>query len=302
MERPLVLVTNDDGIESRGLWETVEALMPLGEILVVAPNRQWSGAGRCMPHTVTGDYEVVSREVGGRTVVAYAVDASPALAVEHGVLEFANRTPALVVSGTNFGANVSVDITISGTVGAALEGAAFGIPALAVSLEMDPRFYLSGDSEANYEAAKAYVQRFARTILRHGMPYGVDALNLNLPSDAIPDTPWRRTHLSRYRYFSPLAPDRTAGETARGGRPRYRILDTPEGTEPNSDLQVLTLERLVSVTPLSLDLTARTNEILFTEALTGELMARQALSMPEITLPRRQSALQAMIGADGESS
>jgi 5'-nucleotidase len=255
-----------------------------------------------MPHTVTGDYEVVRREVSGRTVVAYAVDASPALAVEHGVLEFADRTPALVVSGTNFGANVSVDVTISGTVGAALEGASFGIPALAVSLEMAPSFYLSGDAEADYDAVKAYVRRFARTILRHGMPYGVDALNLNLPSDAIPDTPWRRTHLSRYRYFSPLAPDRTTGETAPGGRPRYRILDTPEDTEPNSDLHVLMLERLVSVTPLSLDLTANTNEFLFTEALSSELVAYQALNMPALTLLRQQSTLLTMVAADAESS
>jgi 5'-nucleotidase len=302
MRRPLILVTNDDGIESRGLWETVEALIPFGEILVVAPNRQWSGAGRCMPHTVTGDYQVFHRETAGRAVVAYAVDASPALAVEHGVLEFADRTPALVVSGTNFGANVSVDVTISGTVGAALEGASFGIPALAVSLEMDPRFYLSGDAEASYDAVKAYVQRFARTILRHGMPYGVDVWNLNLPSDATAYTPWRRTHLSRCRYFSPLAPDRTAGETARGGRPRYRIIDTPQDLEPNSDLHVLMLERLVSVTPLSLDLTARTNELLFTEALSSELMAYQALNLPELTLLRRQSALLAIVAADAESS
>jgi broad specificity polyphosphatase/5'/3'-nucleotidase SurE len=127
-------------------------------------------------------------------------------------------------------------------------------------------------------------------------------LNLNLPSDAIPDTPWRRTHLSRFRYFSPLAPDRTDGETARGGRPRYRILETPEDTEPNSDLRVLMLERLVSVTPLSLDLTAATNEFLFTEALSSELVAYQALNMSELTLLGHRSTLPAMVAADAESS
>jgi len=272
VNRPLILLTNDDGIDSAGLWAAVAAVLPLGEVLVVAPDRQWSGAGRCIPHTVTGAYRREDRIVGGRTVTSYAVDASPALAVEHGLLEFSDRQPSLIVSGVNFGANLSVDVTISGTVGAALEGSAFGIPSLAVSLEMDPDYYLTGDADADYSAAEAYVRRFAGAVLRHGMPYGIDVLNLNLPSDATPQRPWRRTYLSRRRYFDPVRPVRTSDS----GRPRYRIIADPAQTEPGSDIHVLLVERLVSLTPLSLDMSAGVSDFALDEMLTAELAAYQA--------------------------
>lgn len=253
MAQPLILVTNDDGIESPGLWAAVAALLPLGELLVVAPDRQWSGAGRSMPQHVSGRLMVADREVDGIPVVAYALDASPALSVVHGVLELAPRRPDLIVSGINFGANLSTEVTVSGTVGAALEAGAFGIPALAVSLEMDQAYHLSGDATADYTAARAYVQRFAAALLQSpGLPYGVDALNVNLPATATPETPWQFTSLSRRRYFVPLAPDRKRGQ----GRPGYRLIADPERSEPESDLWTVLVEKIVSVTPLSLDLTA----------------------------------------------
>jgi 5'-nucleotidase len=170
VEQALILVTNDDGIESHGLWAAVEALLPLGEVLVVAPDRQWSGGGRSMPPDVTGIYKVGNVDVEGGAVVAYAVDASPALTVVHGVVEFAPRRPDLVVSGINYGANLGIEVTISGTVGAALEGGAFEIPAIAVSLEMDSAYHLTGDKGADYAAAKAYTQQFARHLLTSGLP------------------------------------------------------------------------------------------------------------------------------------
>lgn len=70
MEQPLILVTNDDGIESRGLWAAVEAVLPLGEVLVVAPDRQWSGGGHSMPPDVTGRLTPASRRVNGTHVTA----------------------------------------------------------------------------------------------------------------------------------------------------------------------------------------------------------------------------------------
>lgn len=213
------------------------------------------------------------------------MDASPALAVEHGLLEFSDRQPSLIISGVNFGANLSVDVTISGTVGAALEGSAFGIPSLAVSLEMSPDYYLTGDADADYAAAEAYVRRFAGAVLRHGMPYGVDVLNLNIPSDATPQRPWRRTYLSRRRYFDPVKPMRTSDS----GRPRYRIIAGPAQAEPNSDLHVLLVERLVSLTPLSLDLSAGGSDFALDDMLTAGLAAYQAL--PErMALPAQLKA------------
>jgi 5'-nucleotidase len=253
MELPLVLLTNDDGIHSAGLWAAAEALLPLGEVLVVAPDRQWSGGGRSMPPGVSGRITPASREINGQLVTAYAVDASPALAVQHGVVELAPRRPSLVVSGINYGLNMGNEVTISGTVGAALEGGAFGIPSLAVSLEMDAAYHLSGDDAADYEAAIAYTRLFAWYQLIDIPTFDVDALSLNVPADASPETPWRLTRLSRQRYYVPCAPDRANGR----GRPGYRPLQNVGRVELDSDIWAIKVDRVVSVTPLSLDLTAR---------------------------------------------
>lgn len=263
MQIPLILVVNDDGITSPGLWAATKALMPLGDVLVVAPNRQWSGAGRAMPHDVTGKLQHVGQRIDGIEVAAYAVDGSPAQCVQHGVLELSPRMPSLVVSGINSGANLSIEVTISGTVGAALEAGAFGIPALAVSLEMDQAHYLSDNHEADYTAAQAYIRQFAQQVLAYGLPHGVDALNINIPADAAPSTPWRRTRLSRHRYFDPLPPDRASGK----GRPRYKHIEHPEHTEIDSDIRAIVVDRMVSITPLSLDMTAPADTYVYKDVL-----------------------------------
>ncbi|MBN1811762.1 MAG: 5'/3'-nucleotidase SurE [Anaerolineae bacterium] len=269
MERPLILVTNDDGFESEGLWAAVESVLSLGEVLVIAPDRQWSGAGRSMPQNVTGQLVESVVNVGDRQVKAYAVDATPALAVVHGVTELAPRRPALVVSGINFGANLGIEVTISGTVGAALEGGAFGIPAMAVSLEMDQAYHLSGNRKADYTAAKAFTQQFAQFLLDSTLPYDVHALNINIPRQATASTAWWLTRLSQRRYFEPLPPDRANGQ----GRPGYKLLADPEQAELDSDVWAVLVDHVVSVTPLSLDLTARVELGALHACLLGEITA-----------------------------
>lgn len=277
MEQPLILVTNDDGIDSHGLWAVVEAVLPLGEVLVVAPDRQWSGGGRSMPRGVTGRLQDASREVAGEWVTAYAADASPALAVTHGVVELAPRTPDLIVSGANSGANLGIEVTISGTVGAALEGGAFGIPALAVSLEMDMAHHFANGDGVDYAATKAFTQRFAWQLLTCPLPPDVDALNLNIPSSATPATAWALTRLSRQRYFLPTPPDRPNGE----GRPGYRMIDTFDRVEQDSDIWAVKIERVVSVTPLSLDLTSRAGFVPGTRTLwCAPMMSKVPFSEP----------------------
>jgi 5'-nucleotidase len=222
--------------------------------VIVAPDRQWSGAGRAMPPQVSGDLTPIPYETYmGIHVPAYAMDTSPALCVVHAMLELVNRKPDLVVSGINYGENISTEITISGTIGAALEAAAFGIPALAVSMSMPVSAHLHGDAFEDYAAARAYTQRFARSLLENPLPADVDVLSINLPQGATADTPWRLTTLSRCRYFIPLPPDRKNGD----GRPGYSVMENPAQAEPNSDVWCLHVKRMVSVTPLSMDLTAR---------------------------------------------
>jgi 5'-nucleotidase len=194
-----------------------------------------------------------TRQVNGERVTAYAVDATPALAVIHGVTELAPRRPSLVISGINFGANLGTEVTISGTVGAALEGGALGIPSLAVSLEMDPAYHLTGDDSVDYAASRAITHQFAGYLLANALPHDVDALNVNIPSDATPHTPWRLTRLSRQRYYVPVAPDRTNGK----GRPGFSLMGDIGQDEQDSDIRTVQVDRIVAVTPLSLDLTSR---------------------------------------------
>ncbi|NIS82325.1 MAG: 5'/3'-nucleotidase SurE, partial [Anaerolineales bacterium] len=110
---------------------------------VAAPRAQSSGLGRSMP--ITSDGVICEEElvVRGKTWKVYAVGGSPAQAVQHGIFEITPRKPDIVVAGINYGENVGTGVTISGTVGAALEGAALGVPSLAISLETDPSYHLT---------------------------------------------------------------------------------------------------------------------------------------------------------------
>jgi 5'-nucleotidase len=206
-----------------------------------------------MPPHITGRITPATRQINGERVTAYAVDATPALAVIHAVTELAPRHPSLVISGINFGANLGTEVTISGTVGAALEGGALGIPAMAISLEMDPVYHLAGDDSEDYAASMAFTHQFAWHLLTNTLPHDVDALNVNIPSDATPHTPWRLTCLSRQRYYVPLAPDRANGQ----GRPGFSLIGDVSQAEPDSDIRAVKVDRVVAVTPLSLDLTSR---------------------------------------------
>jgi 5'-nucleotidase len=266
-ELPLILLTNDDGIASPGLRAAVEAVLPLGKILVVAPTRQWSGAGRSMPYTPEPHTSRCPFEVGGQEVLAYQVEASPALTVARAVLGLAQRRPALLISGINYGENIGAGITSSGTIGAALQGAAFGIPSLAVSLQTPKEMHYNPSASVDFSAAGHFTHLFAQMLLRVALPFDVDILKVDVPDDATVDTPWRLTSVSRQTYFvatslgraDPAAPTAPAPVERPQGTLDYRVLDHPERTEPDSDIYALAVDRVVSVAPLSLDLTSRTD-------------------------------------------
>lgn len=253
--KPVILLTNDDGIRSPGLWAAAEALSPLGYVTVAAPREQSSGAGRSMPRESDGTLREEQVTVRGKTWKAYAVGGSPAQAVQHGVLEIVPRRPDLVVAGINYGENLTVSVTISGTVGAALEGAAFGIPSLAVSLEMPNEYFLSYSTEIDFTAASHFTQHFAKLLLSMDPLADLDVLKLDIPSNATPGTPWRLTKLSRAKYYIPVSPVRERLEES--SPVGYTIDIDEERLEPGSDAHTLRVLREVSVTPLSLDLTAR---------------------------------------------
>jgi 5'-nucleotidase len=270
---PLILVTNDDGIASPGLRAAARAAMPLGDVLVVAPKRQWSGAGRSMPHNVNGHISRYPLEVDGQPIATYQVDASPALVVARAVIALASRRPTLLISGINYGENMGSDVTTSGTVGAALQGAAFGIPAMAVSLQTPKEMHTNPSNKIDFGAAVHFARTFARWMLHVTLPFDVDVLKIDVPDDATPDTPWRLTRVSRHAYFVGVRPKSTYPQKSTfteevqkldsservNNNMDYQQLPHPERTEPDSDIYALAVDRIVSVAPLSLDLTSRTD-------------------------------------------
>lgn len=266
MKTPLILLTNDDGIHSRGLWAAAVALERLGEVLVVAPEEQQSNAGRSMPLSSQGRIQRVSVKVEGRVCEAYAVHASPAQVVQHSLLEIAPRPVSLVVSGINYGENVGTNVTISGTIGAALEGAAFGVPGLAVSLQASIREIVTQDPSIDFSVAAHFTHQFARKLLTSELPDDVDVLKVEVPRRATPESPWQITRLTRLRYYLPLKPQRVRLEDA--ARIDYTVRDGKE-LEAGSDARVMA-EGIVSVTPLSLDMTSRVDETVLRSLLNGK--------------------------------
>lgn len=255
MEKCQILLTNDDGIHSPGLWAAAEALSDIGYVTVAAPRDQSSGMGRSLPMSSDGVIRAESLRVRGKDWTVYAVGGTPAQAVLHGILEIMPQKPDLVVSGINYGENVATGITISGTVGAAMEAASQGIPALASSLETDRVHHLSYSTDVDFLTAAYFTAYFARKMLEKQFPPEVDLLKVDIPSNATPQTPWQVTRLARQRYFIPVAPKRKSWEER--GPVDYQEAAILDSECEDSDVYVLRIKRLVSLTPLSLDFTAR---------------------------------------------
>jgi 5'-nucleotidase len=268
-EKPLILFTNDDGIESPGLWACVEAFADLGDLLVVAPRSQQSGMGRSLPVASEGRIYPYDVPFESAACKAYAADATPAQTVQHAVLELADRLPSLVVSGINYGENTGNGVTISGTVGAALEAASMDIPALAMSQQTPKDLHLSYSNGVDFRAAAHFARQFGEWLLDHtARPDDVDVLKVDVPWGATNDTPWRVTRLSRRRVYWPTRPERVS--LAEIGRIGYHFDTDPSKAEPDSDVYAVLHDKVVSVTPISLDMTSRTDMFRLQQMMTGE--------------------------------
>lgn len=254
-ERPQILLTNDDGIRSPGLWAAAEALSALGFVTVAAPREQASGSGRSMPPSSDGSIRREQVSVGGQEWTVYAIGGSPAQTVQHAIFELMPELPDLVVAGINYGENVTTSVTISGTVGAAMEGAAFGVPALAISLETDREHHLSYSDLVDFQVAAHFAQLFGGLLLTKTLGPDVNVLKVDVPSSATLETPWQLTRLERSRYYLPRGPQRQ--DLAEPGRVDYEVISDATGFTPGSDAYTLRVERAVAVTPLSLDMTSR---------------------------------------------
>jgi len=171
MSKPLILVSNDDGITAKGIRVLVSIMKKLGDVVVVAPDSPQSGMG----HAITiGETLRLYEEEIFEDVIAYKSSGTPADCVKlakHHVLK--DRKPDLVVSGINHGSNTSISVLYSGTMSAAIEGALEGLPSIGFSL-------CDFSSKADFSHVEEWVEKIARQVLERGIAKGV-ALNVNFP-------------------------------------------------------------------------------------------------------------------------
>jgi 5'-nucleotidase len=179
-KRPLILVSNDDGITAKGIRTLVEVMQEIGNVLVVAPNSPQSGMGHAI--TIHEPLKIYKSDIfeglfenkHGHTVEAYESSGTPADCVKLAKYHVLKGVPPdLVVSGVNHGSNTSISILYSGTMSAAIEGAIEGMPAIGFSL-------CDYGSNTDFSHIKQYIKQIAQQALKSGLPQGT-ALNVNFP-------------------------------------------------------------------------------------------------------------------------
>jgi 5'-nucleotidase len=249
-----ILVSNDDGVEAAGLRALAEALQPLGEVIVCAPDREQSATSRSIslhrPLRIeklapwgsggAGSAGDGRSPMGGAPIERWSVDGTPTDAVYIGLNHvLRGRKPDVVASGSNRGPNLANDVHYSGTVAAAMEGAVGGIPSFAISLI----------KTREYGPASRFAVALTREIAAHGLPPGT-LLNVNVP----PGEPKgaRITRIGK-RSFAAAVVEKVDPR----GRAYYWIGGDEQAHEgvPGSDCVAVYDEKAVSVTPLHLDLT-----------------------------------------------
>ena len=238
--RPLIVLTNDDGVSSPGLAVLKAHLDPLGEVRIVAPDQNRSGAARSITMHSPLWVEEVALPDGS---LAYSTDGTPVDCVRMAALGLLDRTPDLIVSGINLGGNLGDDITYSGTVAAALEGIMLDIPAIALSAEGYHAGY-----DLSVPARFAY--RLVSFLLRKGFP-AKTLLNVNCP-----DLPWEALRGVRLTLLGKrIYGDKVRYQETREGRHRYRIYSDEVGyqPEPGTDFEAVA-GGFISITPLHFDL------------------------------------------------
>ncbi|MEW6242261.1 MAG: 5'/3'-nucleotidase SurE [Chloroflexota bacterium] len=240
-----ILVTNDDSVTAPGLLALTQEMRKLGQVSVLAPDRNWSGSG----HVKTLDRALRVKETRlADGTPAFASDGAPSDCVALATLGFLKDPVDLVVSGINAGANLGHDVTYSGTVTAAMEAVIAGLPGIAVSLDLPENQV----GELNYYPAARVARRVVEHVLANGLPAEI-LLNVNVPY--LEDEELRGFLLTRQglRVYHSRLDERIDPR----GRPYYWIGgDAPTGVaERGTDVGALA-EGYVSITPLQLDLTA----------------------------------------------
>ena len=171
-KKPLILITNDDGITAPGIRALIDVMNTIGDVVVVAPDSPQSGMGHAI--TVNSTLFVEKVKVNEGEQKEYSCSGTPADCIKLAVDQILERKPDLCVSGINHGSNSSINVIYSGTMSAAIEAGIEGIPAIGFSL-------LDYSWNANFEASKTFVKTIAKNVLKEGLPKDV-VLNVNIPN------------------------------------------------------------------------------------------------------------------------
>lgn len=240
MSQPSILISNDDGIYSEGIYALWESMQDIGETIVVAPNTEKSAVGHAITLSDPIRIEEIKRSGGFE---GYAVNGTPADSVKIGVKAIMKSKPDIIISGINHGANVGQSLLYSGTISAATEGTFLGIPSIAISLD--------ALKNCNFKNAKVVAKNIVKTVLKNGLPKDT-ALNINVPHG--PGNKIKGYKVTRQGsiYFKDHFDKR---EDPRG---RQYYWMTGDVKNPDNDLHsdgVALKEGYVSITPIQLQMT-----------------------------------------------
>lgn len=257
--KPLILVTNDDGVYSPGLCAAAEAVQDLGDLLIVAPRFQQTSMGRSFPRSNdVGIIEKIKTMVNGCEMEAYGVHGSPAHAVSHGILELAYKKPDLCISGINYGENLGLSISCSGTVGAAFEADSYDIPSIAVSRQVDLSIQHACDyKKMDWNVSKKITRGIAAYILKNGLTEQVSILNINVPDGADINTEIRITKQGRSNYSTFKRPEKRDFDMSYVLKSQLDV--DINKIDKDSDVYALYFDKVISITPLTWNLSANTD-------------------------------------------
>jgi 5'-nucleotidase len=240
---PLILVTNDDGVFAKGIISLVEAVKPLGRVVVVAPDKPQSGMGHAV--TIHGILRVKKEKFPVEGVEAYSTTGTPVDCVKLAIYRILDRKPDILVSGINHGSNSSINVIYSGTMSAAMEGALEDIPSIGFSL-------LNFDADANFEAARHVASVVTAKALEKGIPVGY-CLNVNIPDISFKKIKGLRVCRQAKAYWS----DAFEPRKDPGGKEYFWLTGVFKNHDKGEDTDEWALANgYVSIVPTQYDLTA----------------------------------------------
>jgi 5'-nucleotidase len=252
--RPFILITNDDGILSPGLKALAETVDDFADIVVVGPIKQQTGMGRSFPqHEDNGIIQTFSLEVNSKIIPAYGIYGSPAYVVAYAILELVDRKPDFCLSGINYGENLGLSLTCSGTVGAAFEANSHGINAIAFSKAFDlDKQHSENYEELNWDMDKKFISKIIKKLIQRPFPQEIGFYNVNIPKKLNNNTQIRMTRQSRLNYSEFDAV--TQRDFSKPYRLRSSISKVFSLLENNTDIYTVNVDQCISITPIRWDI------------------------------------------------